>query len=209
MPQPALCVMVSGGGSNLQTLIDGCKSGEINARIALVISSKEGVYALERAKNHGIPAKVITPKAFESRDAFEEAILTTLKECGADYIILAGYLSIIGSRVISQYPNRIVNIHPALIPSFCGKGYYGERVHTAVIEYGAKVSGATVHFVDEGTDTGPIILQETVPVLDDDDAHTLAARVLEKEHKLLPMAVKLLVEGKLEISGRRVRIIRN
>ncbi len=204
---PALCVMVSGGGSNLQTLIDACESGEIGARIALVVSSKEGVYALERAKNHGIPTRVIPPKAYETRDAFEDAVISALQENKIDYIVLAGYLSILGQKVVSRYPNRIVNIHPALIPSFCGKGYYGERVHSAVLEYGAKVSGATVHFVDEGTDTGPIILQETVPVLDDDDAHTLAARVLEKEHKLLPAAVKLLVEGRLKIEGRRVKIV--
>jgi phosphoribosylglycinamide formyltransferase 1 len=206
MPLATLCVMVSGGGSNLQCLIDTAARGDIPARIALVISSRQDVYALERAKNAGIAACVIAPATFPDREAFDSAVIDALDKAGADYIVLAGYMSILSPRVIRRYPNRIVNVHPALIPSFCGKGYYGEKVHQAVLDYGAKVSGATVHFVDEGTDTGPVILQACVPVLDNDDAHTLAARVLEKEHELLPQAVKLLTEGRLSIEGRRVRI---
>ncbi|MDP2891952.1 MAG: phosphoribosylglycinamide formyltransferase [Bacillota bacterium] len=206
MPVKSLCVMVSGGGSNLQSVMDAIARGEIKARIALVLSSREDAYALTRAKNAGIPTRVVAPSSYGSREAFDQAVLEALEASGADYIILAGYLCLLGGNIIGKFKNRIINIHPALIPAFCGKGYYGEKVHKAVLEYGAKVSGATVHFVDEGTDTGPIILQTCVPVLDEDDEHTLAARVLEKEHELLPKAVKLLTEGKLRIEGRRVRI---
>lgn len=197
--------MVSGGGTNLQALIDACVDGAINADIAGVISSKDGVYAIERAKAAGIPCAVIKAADYPDQDSRDAAIAAAVERFGGQAIVLAGYMSILGSKLVSKY--KIVNIHPALIPSFCGKGYYGLRVHKAVLEYGAKVSGATVHFVDEGTDTGPIIMQKCVPVLDDDTPETLAARVLEAEHDILVQSVKLLCDGKLELNGRRVRIL--
>lgn len=201
-----IAVMVSGGGTNLQAIIDGVKNGSINAEIALVISSKEGVYALERAKNAGIPTKVIAKKAFETVEEFNKANLSALKECGADGVVLAGYMSIVSPEIVSQYENKIINIHPALIPSFCGMGYYGERVHKAVLEYGAKISGATVHFVNEQADNGPIIMQKSVPVLDGDTPQTLAARVLTVEHEILPKSVALFCDDKLMVDGRKVYI---
>ncbi len=200
-----LVVMVSGGGTNLQAIIDACANGTINADIAGVISSKAGVYALERAKAAGIPWAVITAADYPDQSEKDGAIIDAVERFGGQAIVLAGYMSILGSKVISKY--KIVNIHPALIPSFCGKGYYGLRVHKAVLEYGAKVSGATVHFVDEGTDTGPIIMQKCVPVLDADTPETLAARVLEVEHDILVQSVKLLCDGKLELNGRSVRVL--
>jgi phosphoribosylglycinamide formyltransferase-1 len=200
-----LVVMVSGGGTNLQALIDACADGTINADIAGVISSKDGVYAIERAKAAGIPWTVIKAADYPDQDSRDAAIAEAVECFGGQAIVLAGYMSILGSKLVRKY--KIVNIHPALIPSFCGKGYYGLRVHKAVLEYGAKVSGATVHFVDEGTDTGPIIMQKCVPVLDEDTPETLAARVLEAEHDILVQSVKLLCDGKLELNGRRVRVL--
>jgi phosphoribosylglycinamide formyltransferase-1 len=200
-----LVVMVSGGGTNLQALIDACADGTINADIAGVISSKDGVYAIERAKAAGIPWTVIKAADYPDQDSRDAAIAEAVERFSGQAIVLAGYMSILGSKLVRKY--KIVNIHPALIPSFCGKGYYGLRVHKAVLEYGAKVSGATVHFVDEGTDTGPIIMQKCVPVLDEDTPETLAARVLEAEHDILVQSVKLLCDGKLELNGRRVRVL--
>lgn len=200
-----LVVMVSGGGTNLRALIDACAEGRIGARIAGVISSKPGVYALERARQAGIPALVIKRSDYSTQQEHDKAITGAVERFGGQAIILAGYMSILGRDVVNRY--NIVNIHPALIPSFCGKGYYGLRVHKAVLDYGAKVSGATTHFVDEGTDTGPIIMQKCVPVLDGDTPETLAARVLEVEHEILVESVRLLCDGKLEIHGRRVRIL--
>ena len=202
-----LAVMVSGGGSNLQAILDGIDKGEIDAKVVVVISSKPGVYALERAKQAGVDGIVIAKKDYETQEAFFAANLKALQDYQVEVIVLAGYLSILSPEVVRAYPNRILNIHPALIPSFCGKGYYGIRVHQAVLDYGAKVSGATVHFVDEGADTGPIILQEAVPVLAGDTAEDLAARVLEVEHKLLPRAVALFAKDALQVDGRHVRII--
>lgn len=202
-----LAVMVSGGGSNLQAILDGIDKGEIDAKVVVVISSKPGVYALERAKQAGVDGIVIAKKDYETQEAFFAANLKALQDYQVEGIVLAGYLSILSPEVVRAYPNRILNIHPALIPSFCGKGYYGIRVHQAVLDYGAKVSGATVHFVDEGADTGPIILQEAVPVLAGDTAEDLAARVLEVEHKLLPRAVALFAKDALQVDGRHVRII--
>ena len=203
-----LAVLVSGGGTNLQAIIDGVREGEIRAEIEVVIASKAGVYALERAKQAGIRTAVIANKDYPDQAAFTDALLGELKNSGADGIVLAGYMSILDKRVIDAYPNKIINIHPALIPSFCGKGYYGIRVHQAVLEYGAKVSGPTVHFVDEGADTGPIIMQDTVPVKDDDTPETLAARVLEKEHIVLKKSVALFCEDRLVVEGRRVKFRR-
>jgi len=199
-----LVVMVSGGGTNFQAILDACADGRIGARVVGVVASKPGVYALERAKSAGVPSVVIPPKEYDSQQTHDEAVIKAIESFGGQAVVLAGYMSILGPALVSRFP--IVNIHPALIPSFCGKGYYGSRVHAAVIEYGAKVSGATVHFVDEGTDTGPIIMQKCVDVLDDDTPETLAARILEVEHDILVKSVALLCAGRLELCGRRVRI---
>ncbi len=201
-----LAVMVSGGGTDLQSVIDGVQSGKIPAEIAVVISSKPGVYALERAKKAGIPGIVICKKDYADEQAFFDANLGALREYGAEGVVLAGYLSILGRQMIEAYPNKIINIHPSLIPSFCGKGYYGLRVHQAVLDYGAKVSGATVHFVDEGADTGPIILQQAVSVLPEDTAESLQQRILEVEHEILPEAVALFCADRLLVQGRKVTI---
>lgn len=201
-----LAVMVSGGGTDLQSVIDGVQSGKIPAEIAVVISSKPGVYALERAKKAGIPGIVICKKDYADEQAFFDANLGALREYGAEGVVLAGYLSILGRQMIEAYPNKIINIHPSLIPSFCGKGYYGLRVHQAVLDYGAKVSGATVHFVDEGADTGPIILQQAVSVLPEDTAESLQQRILEVEHEILPEAVALFCAERLRVQGRKVTI---
>lgn len=199
-----LVVMVSGGGTNFQSILDACADGRIGARVVGVVASKPGVYALERAKNAGVPGVVISPKDYESQLSHDEAVIKAIEGFGGQAVVLAGYMSILGSALVSRFP--IVNIHPALIPSFCGKGYYGRHVHAAVLEYGAKVSGATVHFVDEGTDTGPIIMQKCVDVLDDDTPETLAARILEVEHEILVKSVALLCAGRLKLCGRRVRV---
>lgn len=201
-----LAVMVSGGGTDLQSVIDGVQSGKIPGKIAVVISSRPGVYALERAKKAGIPGVVICKKDYTDEQAFFDANLGALREYGAEGVILAGYLSILGKQMIEAYPNKIINIHPSLIPSFCGKGYYGLRVHQAVLDYGAKVSGATVHFVDEGADTGPIILQRAVSVLPEDTAESLQQRILEVEHEILPEAVALFCADRLLVQGRKVTI---
>ena len=201
-----LAVMVSGGGTDLQSVINGVQSGKIPGEIAVVISSKPGVYALERAKKAGIPGVVICKKDYADEQAFFDANLGVLREYGAEGVVLAGYLSILGRQMIEAYPNKIINIHPSLIPSFCGKGYYGLRVHQAVLDYGAKVSGATVHYVDEGADTGPIILQQAVSVLPEDTAESLQQRILEVEHEILPEAVALFCAGRLLVQGRKVTI---
>nr|WP_295763584.1 phosphoribosylglycinamide formyltransferase [uncultured Intestinibacter sp.] len=190
-------VLISGGGSNLQAIIDDCESKKINGNIKVVISNREDAFGLERAKKHNIRS------VFEKD---EDEVIKILKEENIDLVVLAGYLKIISPKFVSEFENRIMNIHPALIPSFCGDGFYGEKVHQAVIDYGAKVSGATVHFVNEKADAGPIIMQDTVKVMDDDDAKTLAKRVLEVEHTILPRCVKLFCEGKISVEGRRVRI---
>lgn len=190
-------VLISGGGTNLQAIIDETKSGGINGTIKLVISNKENAYGLERARLSGIKA------VYETN---EDKIIGLLKENNIDLIVLAGYLKIITPKFVDEFRNKIINIHPSLIPSFCGKGYYGEKVHQGVIDYGAKVTGATVHFVDEGADTGAIIMQETVNVEQGDDAKSLAKRVLEVEHRILKESIRLFCENKLSIQGRRVFI---
>lgn len=199
--------MVSGGGTDLQSVIDGVEDGRIPAEIVVVIASKPGIYALERARKAGIPGIVICKKEYADEEAFFEANLAALRQYGAEGVVLAGYLSILGKRMIEAFPNKIINIHPSLIPSFCGKGYYGLKVHKAALEYGVKVSGATVHFVDEGADTGPIIAQRSVPVLPGDTPETLQQRVLEVEHEILPEAVALFCQDRLEVQGRRVSIL--
>ena len=190
-------VLISGGGTNLQAIIDETKSGGINGTVKLVISTKEDAYGLERARLSKIKAVYETD---------EDKIIELLKENNIDLIVLAGYLKIITPKFVDEFRNKIINIHPSLIPSFCGKGYYGEKVHQGVIDYGAKVTGATVHFVDEGADTGAIIMQETVNVEQDDDAKSLAKRVLEVEHRILKESIRLFCENKLSIQGRRVFI---
>ena len=190
-------VVISGGGTNLQAIIDETKSGGINGTVKLVISNKENAYGLERARLSKIKAVYETD---------EDKIIELLKENNIDLIVLAGYLKIITPKFVDEFRNKIINIHPSLIPSFCGKGYYGEKVHQGVIDYGAKVTGATVHFVDEGADTGAIIMQEAVNVEQDDDAKSLAKRVLEVEHRILKESIRLFCENKLSIQGRRVFI---
>ena len=190
-------VLISGGGTNLQAIIDETKSGGINGTVKLVISNKENAYGLERARLSKIKAVYETD---------EDKIIELLKENNIDLIVLAGYLKIITPKFVDEFRNKIINIHPSLIPSFCGKGYYGEKVHQGVIDYGAKVPGATVHFVDEGADTGAIIMQEAVNVEQDDDAKSLAKRVLEVEHRILKESIRLFCENKLSIQGRRVFI---
>ena len=199
-----LVVMVSGSGTNLQAVIDACRDGRINAKVAGVISSKPGAYALKRAEDAGIPFAVINPRDYADRDGHDEAVIKAVEGFRGQAVVLAGYMAILGEKMVKKFP--IINIHPALIPSFCGKGFYGERVHKAVLAYGVKVTGATTHFVDEGTDTGPVIMQKCVPVLDDDTPQTLAARVLEAEHEILVESLRLFCDERLELDGRRVRV---
>lgn len=200
-------VLVSGGGTNLQAVMDKTDEGYIDAEITVVISNRKDAYALERAKTAGIDARYVARKDYESDEQRDYAMMQILRDHGVDLVVLAGYLGILSKPFIDAYRLRIINVHPSLIPAFCGKGFYGHHVHQAVLDYGVKVSGATVHFVDEGIDAGPIILQKAVEVKDDDTVDTLAARVLEVEHELLPRAVKLFLEGRLAVNGRHVRII--
>ncbi len=186
-----ISVLVSGGGTNFQSVIDAVESGYIpEAKIVQVISSSPKAYALERGQKHGIPGYVVSTKAYPDPKEKSERILSLLKDKETDLIVLAGYMSVVDESIIREYRGKIVNIHPSLIPKFCGKGFYGKRVHEAVLAAGEKVSGATVHYVDEGIDTGEIILQEQVPVLESDTPDTLAARVLEVEHKILTRAIR-------------------
>ena len=194
-------VMVSGGGTNLQAVIDGVEKGSIsNAEIAGVISNNKNAYALERAKNHGIPAQCISPKDFADRGKFNEKLLEAVEGYMPDLIVLAGFLVVIPPEMTVKYKDRMINIHPSLIPSFCGTGYYGLKVHEAALARGVKVVGATVHFVDEGTDTGPIILQKAVEVQPGDTAEILQRRVMEQaEWKILPRAIDLIANGKVAV----------
>lgn len=192
-------VLVSGGGTNLQAIIDAVKAGTItNAEISLVISNNKNAYALERAKNAGIASMCISPKDYETREQFHEALTETLKNAGVDLVVLAGYLVAIPEMLVKEFPNKIINIHPSLIPSFCGVGYYGLRVHEAALERGVKVTGATVHFVDCGMDTGPIILQKAVEIEDGDTPEVLQRRVMEQaEWIILPKAIDMIANGKI------------
>lgn len=201
-------VLVSGGGTNLQAIIDAINTKTItNTEIIGVISNNKNAYALERAKQHNIFVKCISPKDYETREAFNDAFLEELNGLNPDLIVLAGFLVVIPKEMIKQYENRIINIHPSLIPAFCGKGYYGLKVHEKALERGVKVVGATVHFVDEGTDTGPIILQKAVSVQQGDTPEILQRRVMEEaEWKILPEAIHLIANGKIKVENRQVRI---
>ena len=204
-----IAVMVSGAGrgSNMQAIIDGCKSGKIAGEVAVVIGVKDDAPAMERAAGQGIETAAISPKLFENAQDYDDAVLKTLEDNKIDLICLAGYMRVLGQNIVDAYRNAIMNVHPALIPSFCGKGMYGHHVHEAVIARGVKFSGATVHLVDEEYDTGPIILQSIVPVEQDDTSDTLAARVLEKEHETYVEAVSLFAQGRLRVENRKVRIL--
>lgn len=203
-----IAVLVSGGGTNLQAIIDKIADGTItNTEIALVIANNEGAYALERAANAGIEAECISPKNFPSREEFNVALTNRLVESGVDLVVLAGFLVNIPPMMVEKFPNRIINIHPSLIPSFCGKGFYGLHVHEGVLARGVKVTGATVHFVDDGTDTGPIILQKAVEVHQDDDPKSLQLRVMEQaEWNILPEAIDLIANGRVSVVDGRVII---
>jgi len=206
MPQVKIGVLISGSGTNLQSLIDNIETGNIKGKITVVISNRKDAYGLNRARQKNIDALYIRQKDYESFENFNDAIIDELKKHNVELVVLAGYLKILTSKFIEEYRNRIINIHPSLIPAFCGKGYYGIKVHEEVIKYGVKLSGATVHFVDEEADTGPIIIQEAVEVSYEDTAETLKQKVLKIEHKILPLAVKYYCEGKIQISGRKVKI---
>ena len=196
-------VMVSGGGTNLQAIIDRVKDGSItNTVIAGVISNNRNAYALKRAEKNGIPSKCISPKDYETREIFNEKLLEAVNGYEPDLVVLAGFLVVIPPEMTAQYRNRMINIHPSLIPSFCGKGYYGLKVHEAALQRGVKVVGATVHFVDEGTDTGPIILQKAVEVEQGDTPEILQRRVMEQaEWKILPRAIDLIANGRVTVEG--------
>ena len=203
-----LAVLVSGGGTNLQAIIDSIGKGTVtNAEIAVVISNNRSAYALERAKQNGIDAAVVSPKDYETREAFNQALLEKLQSYHVDLVVLAGCLVVIPKIMVDAYPNRIINIHPSLIPSFCGTGYYGLKVHEAALERGVKVTGATVHFVDDGTDTGPIILQKAVEIKDGDTPEVLQRRVMEEaEWVIMPKAIDLIANGKVKVVDHRTVI---
>lgn len=194
-------VLISGRGSNLQAIIDASEKKKTPAKVVVVVSNRPDAYGLERAKKHNIPTAVFEPNNFPDKNTYELEIVKTLKEHKVDLLCLAGYMRIVGPVLLEHYQGRMMNIHPALLPSFPGL-----NVQKAAIDHGVKVSGATVHFVDEGCDTGPIIVQAAVPVLENDTEETLSARILEQEHRIYPEAIKLFAEGRLKIEGRRVRI---
>ena len=205
-----IAVLVSGGGTNLQALIDAQEQGDIiSGRIAAVIASKPGVYALERAKQAGIPSYVVARKDYPDSRAMTVALVDKLKGLNIDLVVLAGFMTIFTEEMVNAYPNAILNVHPALIPSFCGKGYYGLHVHEKVLEYGVKLSGATVHFVSEECDGGPIVLQKAVAVEEGDTPEALQRRIMEQaEWVVLPKAVSLFCQGRLKVEGRTVRILK-
>lgn len=196
-----LGVLASGGGTNLQAIIDRSLDGSLDAEIAVVISNNPGAGALERAAKAGIKTLCINHRDFTAREAFDRAVVAALQEHGVELVVLAGFMRIITQTFIDVYPNRVINIHPALLPAFPGL-----HVQQQAIDYGARFSGCTVHFVDGGVDTGPIIIQAVVPVLPDDSAETLAARILEQEHRIYPRAIQLIAEGRVHVDGRQVRI---
>lgn len=203
-----LAVLVSGGGTNLQAIMDSIDDGRItNAEIRVVISNNAGAYALTRAEKYGVEALLLSPKSFDTREEFNQKLLEALKEREIDLVVLAGYLVVVPPCVIEEYENRIINIHPSLIPSFCGTGCYGLHVHEKALARGVRVSGATVHFVDEGTDTGPILLQKPVMVEQDDTPEVLQRRIMEQaEWVILPKAIDLIANGKVYVDGRKVTI---
>lgn len=201
-------VMVSGGGTNLQAIIDAVAQGKVtNTEIAAVISNNKNAYALERAKKAGIEAVCISPKDFDSREEFNEKLIEKIDSLQLDLIVLAGCLVVLPEKLIKKYPNKIINIHPSLIPSFCGTGYYGLKVHEKALERGVKVTGATCHFVDAGTDTGPIIFQQPVEVMEDDTPETLQHRVMEQaEWVILPKAIHAIANGRVTVEGNKVKV---
>lgn len=203
-----LAVLVSGGGTNLQAILDAIDTGKItNARVEVVISNNPGAYALERAAKCGVEGICISPKEYENRAAFNAAFLDKLNSYGVDLVVMAGFLVVLPPEMIAQYRNRIINIHPSLIPSFCGTGFYGLKVHEGALARGVKVTGATVHFVDEGTDTGPIILQKAVEVCEGDTPEVLQRRVMEQaEWKILPKAIDLIANDKVSVADGHVTI---
>lgn len=203
-----IAVLVSGGGTNLQAIIDAIAAGRIHdTEIAVVISNNRKAYALERARSNNIPAECISPKSYEDREEFHKALLAAVDAYKADLVVLAGFLVAIPGIMVKAYKNRIINIHPSLIPSFCGKGHYGLHVHEAVLDRGVKVTGATVHFVDDGTDTGPILLQKPVMIEQDDTPEVLQRRVMEQaEWVILPQAIDLIARGKVKVVDKKTII---
>ena len=202
-----IAVFISGGGTNLQAIINAVKENKINGKIKLVFSNRKNAYGLIRAQNESIDTFYLNRKKFFSSEKYDERILEELERRNIDLIVLAGYLNILSSKFVSKYSNRIINIHPSLIPSFCGDGFYGENVHKAVIKSGVKFTGATTHFVDEKVDTGAIILQDVVPVLINDDFETVAKRVLEIEHEILVKTVKAFCDNKIVFKDNRAFIV--
>ena len=204
-PSIRLAVLLSGGGTTLQNLLDHIALGRLPAQIVLVISSRADAFGLNRAEQAGVATAVVAPKDYATGEEFSHRVFDLCRQAQADLVCLAGFLHLL--HIPDDFQNRVLNIHPALIPAFCGKGYYGQHVHEAALAYGVKISGCTVHFADNVYDHGPIILQRAVPVLDDDTPDTLAARVFQEECKAYPEAIRLFAEGKLRLEGRRVRII--
>ena len=204
-----ISVLVSGGGTNLQAIINAVEHGEISdVKIVSVVSNNPGAYALERAAAHGLDGVCISPKDFADREQYAKALLAHLKETETDLVVLAGFLVVSPPMIVEAFPNRIINIHPSLIPSFCGTGYYGLKVHEEALRRGVKVTGATVHFVDSGTDTGPIILQKAVEIRDDDTPQSLQLRVMQHaEWRLLPEAIDLIAHGRVQVENGRTRIL--
>ena len=203
---PVKCaVLLSGGGTTLQNILDRIDRGELDAVVSCVISSRSDAYGLERARKHGAPTAVFVRKQYADTAAFSEAVWTEIRKHSVDLVVFAGFMCLLDFP--SDFGDRIMNVHPALIPAFCGKGMYGHHVHEAVLAYGAKVTGVTVHFADAQYDHGPIILQESVPVLEDDTPDSLAERVMAKERELYPRAIQLFAEGRLRVEGRLVRIL--
>jgi phosphoribosylglycinamide formyltransferase-1 len=200
-----LAVLLSGGGTTLQNLLDRAADGRLPAQVVQVVSSRAEAFGLERARRAGVPAVVVTRQEAGSLDEFSRLVFAPCRQAAAELVCMAGFLQLV--QIPSDFEGRVMNIHPALIPAFCGKGFYGQRVHEAALAYGVKVSGCTVHFADNAYDHGPIILQRTVPVLDDDTPETLAARIHEQENEAYPEAIRLFAEGRLRIEGRRVRIL--
>lgn len=199
-----LAVLLSGSGTTLQNIIDHGEAGTLDAEVVCVVASRSKAYGLERAAKHGIPGVAVTGKAYPDADARSDAIWAIVRKYSVDLVVLAGYMSLV--KVPEDFSNRIINVHPALIPAFSGQGMYGHHVHEAVVDYGAKVSGATVHFVDDAYDHGPIIMQESTPVQDDDTADSLAERIQYLERKLYPKAIQMIAEGRVRVEGRRVHI---
>ena len=197
--RPVIAVLVSGSGSNLQAIIDASERGEIPGRVGLVLSNKGDAYGLARAVKHGIPTAVVDHKAYETREAFDAKLVEVIRASGAVLVCLAGFMRVVTPVFLRAFPHRILNIHPALLPSFPGTHGPGQA-----LRYGVRFSGCTVHFLDEGVDTGPVIVQAVVPVYDDDTEETLAARILKEEHRIYPMAIRLFLEGRLAVTGRKV-----